>query len=570
MTQQSINSSIYALPPSQRALWYAREVVAGRIPNGKYVVLACQRFLNDLERSKSEGFPYRWDKGLANYAVGFMEKMPHVKGKWAREGRRLIFEAWQCFIECNVLGWVHKETGLRRFRKAYEEIPRKNGKSIRMAARGLYMMLADGEPGAEVYSGATTEKQAHEVFKPAWVMVQRLPDLQRDMDVEQSGTVKNPGTIYRETDMSKFEPMIGKPGDGASPHCSIVDEYHEHTDDDMVESQQTGMGAREQPLLSIITTAGVNLSGPCYEQRKDVIKILEGTVEDETIFGIIYGLDEDDDWDTEEALKKANPNYGISVFPAFLLAQLKEARRSATKQNAYRTKHLNQWVGARKAWMNMLVWQKQKLAFTIEEMRKYRCWMALDLASKKDLAALILLFQADSGHFYVTGKFYVPESALEENDKYKEFHTAGHLIATPGSATDYEYIEEDIKALASMLQLQDIACDDWQANYLITRLQKDNLPVVNYNQTVKNMSEPMKHCEALLLSDGMSHDGNPVLTYCIGNISARSDAKDNVYPRKENENDPLCKIDGGVAMIMAMGRAMVAEPPREKFQMMVI
>lgn len=548
--------SLTSTSGTERAKQYAEDVIAGRIPVGKYVRLACQRFLDDLAR---EDWPYEFREDLADRAVRFMELMPHVKGKWASKGERLILQPWQCFTEVNLFGWVRKDTGLRRFRESYEEVPRKNGKSARVAARGIYLFCADNEAGAEVYSGATTEKQAHEVFRPAWQMVQKLKGLRDRYGVEQAGNPKNPGPMYVTSDMSKFETLIGKPGDGSSPHAAIIDEYHEHDTDHMVDAMQTGMGAREQPLLSIITTAGSNLGGPCYEKRRDIIRILEGQVTDETVFGVIYGVDEDDAWDDPASLIKANPNYGISVFEDFLLAQLEQARRSASKQNAFRTKHLNQWVGARTVWMNMLAWQRQKRAISLEDMKGLPCWMAVDLASKKDVAALVLLFQ-HGDECFVIPKFYAPEAAAEENDKYRDFATDGYLTLTPGSMTDYAFIEEDIKSLAKVVKLEDVAFDDWQANYLITRLQETSIPVVDYNQTVKNMSEPMKEVEARVISRKLWHDGNPMMTWMMGNVSAKVDAKENIYPRKDNENDPFCKIDGPVALIMAMGRAMQTEP----------
>lgn len=549
---------------TERAIAYAKQVVSGDTPAGLYARLACQRFLDDLERD----WAYEYVPEKADKAVRFMELMPHTKGKWAAKAERLILEPWQCFAECNIFGWVRSDTGLRRFRESYEEVPRKNGKSARVAARGLFLFCADGEAGAEVYSGATTEKQAHEVFRPAWQMAQKLKGLRDRYGIEQAGNPKNPGPLYVTEDMSKFETMIGKPGDGASPHAAIVDEYHEHDTDHMVDAMQTGMGAREQPLLSIITTAGSNLGGPCYEKRRDVIRILEGQVTDETIFGVIYGIDADDAWDDPASLVKANPNYGVSVFSEFLLAQLDQARRSASKQNAFRTKHLNQWVGARTVWMNMLAWQRQKKAFTLEDMKGCACWMAVDLASKKDVAALMLLFLKD-GEYYVLPKFYAPEAAAEENEKYRDFALDGHMVLTPGSMTDYAFIEEEIKATAKVVNLQDIAFDDWQANYLITRLSSTSLPVVEYNQTVKNMSEPMKEVEGLVISRKLWHDGSPVMTWMMGNVSAKMDAKENIYPRKDNENDPFCKIDGPVALIMAMGRALEYKVS-DKVQMFVL
>ncbi|MNM21160.1 Phage Terminase [compost metagenome] len=540
------------MTPTESAKSYARGVVAGKIPAGRYVVLACRRFLDDLKRSGPD-WPFKYDAVKADRAIKFMELMPHTKGKWASKKQRLVFEGWQHFIECNIFGWVRKRSGLRRFREVYEEEPRKNGKSLRLAARGLYLFAADGEAGAEVYSGATSEKQALEVYRPAWQMVQRMPALRARFGIEQSGNPKNPGPMFVMEDMSKFEPMIGKPGDGSSPHAALVDEYHEHDTDHMVDAMQTGMGAREQPLLCIITTAGTNLGGPCYEKRRDVIRILEGEVVDETIFGIIYGIDEGDRWDDPASLRKANPNYGVSVFEEFLLAQLEQAKRSASKQSAFRTKHLNDWVGAKLAWMNMLAWQRQKRSFETEDFAGCPCWIGVDLASKLDVAAVVLLFEK-AGSYYAIPRFYVPESAVEESERYQRYVLEGVMVSTPGNMTDYAFIEEELKELAAQgIDVRDIAFDPAQAAYLMTRLEQEGLPVVEMAQSVRNLSEPMKEVEALTLAGRLWHDGNSAMSWMVGNVVARVDAKEHVYPRKEQADN---KIDGAVALIVAMGRAM--------------
>uniref|UniRef100_UPI003F7E55B7 terminase large subunit n=1 Tax=Xanthomonas sp. 0924 TaxID=2835534 RepID=UPI003F7E55B7 len=540
--------------PSDMGKDYARRVVAGKIPACEFVRLACQRFLDDLKRTGKD-WPYKFDAAKADRALKFMQLMPHTKGKWAAKKQQLVFEPWQCFIECNLFGWVHKDSGLRRFREAYEEEPRKNGKSLRLAARGLYLFAADGEAGAEVYSGATSEKQAYEIYRPAWQMVSKLPQLRARFGIEQAGNPKNPGSMFTMEDMSKFEPMIGKPGDGSSPHAALIDEYHEHDTDHMVDAMQTGMGAREQPLLSIITTAGTNLGGPCYEKRRDVIRILRGEVVDETVFGIIYALDEGDRWDDPASLVKANPNFGISVFEPFLLAQLAQAKRSASKQNAFRTKHLNDWVGAKTAWMNMLAWQRQKRAFAIEDFASCKCYVGVDLASKLDVAAAVLLFEKGDS-YYAIPRFYVPEAALEDNEKYGNFILDEAMVATPGNMTDYAFIEEDLKEFAAQTELINIAFDPAQAAYLMTRLGQAGLPVIEMAQTVRNLSEPMKEVEALTLARRLWHDGNPAMTWMVGNVVARLDAKEHVYPRKET---PGNKIDGAVALILAMALALQAK-----------
>lgn len=554
--------------PYDKAKRYAEDVLAGRIPVCIYVKLACQRFIDDLARVD---WPYEYRSELADKAARFMQLLPHTKGKWSAKKEQLVLEPWQCFIECNLFGWVRKDTGKRRFREAYEEVPRKNGKSVRLAARGLYLFCADGESGAEVYSGATTEKQAHEVFKPAWLMAHKTPALRSRFEIELAGNPKNPGPMYTMSDMSKFEAIIGKPGDGPSPHGALVDEYHEHDTDQMVDSLQTGMGAREQPLLSIITTAGSNLGGPCYEKRRDIIRILERQVVDETVFGIIFGLDENDSWDDPASLIKANPNYNVSVFEDFLLAQLAQARRSASKQNAFRTKHLDQWVGARTIWMNMLAWQRQKRVLTLEDFKGCNAYLAVDLASKKDVAALVTLIDRN-GEYFVIPRFYVPEAAAEENPKYRNYATSGDLILTPGSMTDYEFIESDILETATKVNVQKIGFDEWQANYLITRLQNTSLKdkVVVFNQTVRNMSEPMKEVEARVTHRSLWHDGNAMMTWMMGNVAAKIDAKENIYPRKDNDRDPLCKIDGVVGLIMSMGLGLTGREGEKSYQMIFV
>lgn len=548
------------MTPTESAIRYAEQVVAGEIAAGKYVRLPCQRFLDDLARQEDPDWPYRYDTEKADRACRFMQLMPHTKGKWAAKKERLVLQPWQCFIECNLFGWVSKETGLRRFRMGYEEEPRKQGKSLRLAARGIYLFAADGEAGSEVYCGATTEKQAYEVYRPAWQMVQKLNGLRERYGVEQSGNPKNPGPMYVMEDMSKFETMIGKPGDGSSPHAALIDEYHEHDTDQMVDAMQTGMGAREQPMLCIITTAGSNLGGPCYEMRRDMIRILEGQTQDETCFAIIYGIDEDDAWDDPESLKKANPNYGISVFEPFLLAQLAQAKRSASKQNAFRTKHLNDWVGAKTAWMNMLAWQRQKRSFELDDFAGCKAWVGVDLASKLDVAAAVCLIERD-GAYYCIPRFYVPEKAVEDSEKYQIFKTAGDVIETPGEMTDYAFIEEDLKELAAKgIEVQDIAFDPAQAAYLMTRLSQAGLPVIEVPQNVRNLSEPMKEVEAMIMSRKLWHDGNTAMTWMMGNVVAKLDAKDHIYPRKERPED---KIDGVLGLILGMARAMAgreAEP----------
>ena len=528
---------------SADAVRYAQSAVNGEIVAGHLVIQACKRFLSDLDRDD-----IFYDEKAAEKACNFIELLPHTKGKWAAKKETLILQAWQRFIICNLFGWKLSEGGPRRFRTAFNLIARKNGKSALGAGIGNFCFCADNEFGAEIYSGATTEKQAWEVFRPAKLMVERTPELKQFYDIDVNA--KNMCIL---SNGSRFEPLIGKPGDGSSPSLAIVDEYHEHDSDELYQTMETGMGAREQPLMLVISTAGSNLSGPCHEMQRDVERLLNGEFEDDSLFGIIFSADEDDEWDSDDALLKANPNIDISVSGDFLRAQRDQARRSASKQNHFRTKHLNQWVGAKTAWMNMLAWQRQSKPNKFEQFKSAPCHMAIDLASRKDVAVINLLFKQGS-EFYTKSWFYAPESAAEENDKYQNFALSGELILTDGNKTDQALIEEQIKILCSDFDVRSIAFDDWQADYMMTRLMDCGLPVVNYNQTIKNMSTPMKEVEAVILDGNLYHDGNRCMTWMMGNVVSRVDAKDNIYPRKENDNDKRCKIDGPVALIMAKGR----------------
>lgn len=260
-------------PNVNAANQYARDVVRGKIVACQFVIQACQRHLDDLMAEKSKSFRYRFDKDLAERAAKFIQLLPHTKGEWAFKRMPITLEPWQLFVICCAFGWVNKGTRLRRFREVYTEIPRKNGKSAISAGVALYCFACDNEFGAEVYSGATTEKQAWEVFRPARLMCKRTPML-----TEAFGIEVNASNMNRPEDGARFEPLIGNPGDGSSPHCAVVDEYHEHATDALYTTMLTGMGARRQPLMWAITTAGYNIEGPCYDKRREVIEMLNGSV----------------------------------------------------------------------------------------------------------------------------------------------------------------------------------------------------------------------------------------------------------------------------------------------------
>ncbi|MEF2551999.1 terminase TerL endonuclease subunit [Aurantimonas sp. A2-1-M11] len=532
---------------------YARDVVAGRILACKWVRLSCQRHLDDLAKQKGKDYPYRFDAAKAEKVCQFLELLPHSKGEWARKGLKLQLEPWQCFKTAALFGWVRKRDGRRRFRKALILEPRKNAKSTWAAGVGLYMLTADGEHGAEVYSGATTERQAWEVFGPARLMAQKTPALQSAF-----GLSVNASNLHILGNGSKFEPVIGKPGDGSSPTCAIIDEYHEHDTDVQVDTMETGMGAREQPLLLIITTAGDNLAGPCFAAMEDAQKVLEGLVENDELFALIYTVDPDMDWTSDAALVMANPNLDVSVKGEFLRARQRDAINNPRKVGIFKTKHLNLWVQARDAYFNIQRWtESADPSLKIEDFAGQPCRIGVDLASTIDIAAVEITFQHGDGYARF-GRYYLPEATIEhgENEHYRGWEKAGWLTQTDGDMIDYVTIRDDLIGLTKLYQVEEIAFDPHQAMMMMSELSQEGVPVVEVRPLVLNFSPAMKQMDGLIRSRKIVHNGDPVFTWMLSNVVAKPDAKDNVYPRK---NRPENKIDGPVAHMMALARWMTTD-----------
>lgn len=533
------------------AAGYARDVRAKRIPACAFVRQACKRHLDGLRDQRKRSSPYRLDEARANRVCRFVELLPHVKGKWARDHERLVLEPWQAFVLVNVFGWVRKSDGLRRYRKVYVEVPRKNAKSTLTAALANYMLTEDGEHGAEVYSGATSEKQAWEVFGPARLMALQTPELQ-----EQYGVSVGAKNLHVLATASKCEPVIGKPGDGASPSFSITDEYHEHATSEQYDTMVTGMGAREQPIAWVITTAGSNVAGPCYALRQEAVDALAGKVDHPELFGLIYTIDPGVDWTTERALRMANPNMGVSVFDGFLKSEQQRAIAVPREQAVFKTKHLCVWVTAAAPYFNAEKLRTQgDPTLAPEQFAGEPCVMALDLASKIDIASTHRLFRRvidGKFHYYAFGRFYVPleRTLLPACRHYAGWVEQGYLVATPGNMIDFDYIEADLKADCERFQVARIGADPWNATQVITHLQQHvgADKVVEVPQTTMHLSEAMKEIQAVIEDGRFHHDGNPAFEWMMGNVTAQADRNDNVFPRKESEER---KIDGAVSLIIA-------------------
>ena len=532
-----------------RARAYTERVVSGLEVAGKYEIRACERFLRDL--SQPETWQYSYDHEQADRVGAFIEQLPHIKGQWARQRLKISLEDWQCFIVCNLFGWVHRETGLRRFTTAYLEVARKNAKSTLAAGIGLYMLAGDGEPGAEVYSAATTGDQARIVFDVARQMVLR------ESAFAASGIEAQIRGIYIPDDARKFEPLNaeGSTLDGLNPHCTIVDELHAHKRREVYDVLDTARGARDQALLLSITTAGSDRAGICYEQRTYISKVLECVFDDDRYFGIIYTLDDTDDWADPAVWRKANPNYGISVLAEDFERSAREASNKPSALNNFLTKRLNIWVNADSAWMDMRAWDAcADPGSSLDDFAGEECLAALDLASKVDIAAKALLFEKN-GKYYVFLRYYLPEAAAEDgrNSQYSGWSRSGLLTLTPGNVTDFDQIEADLLEDVSRYQIKEVPFDPFQATQLSGHMLAEGVPMVEMRPTVLNFSEPMKQLEALVLQKKLIHNGDPILAWMVSNVVCHRDQKDNIYPRKEREEN---KIDGVVALIMALGRSM--------------
>jgi phage terminase large subunit-like protein len=545
----------------ERAYAYAQRVVDGVELAGRYERLACQRFFRDLERQDTDEFPYVLDHRAGSRECLFIELLPHIKGEWAKpiyvDGKlsyaKIQLGDWQIFIEFQLFAWKHRVTGLRRFRRDYEEIARKNAKSTRLAARQLFLLTADGEPGAYCCTAATTGKQAREVFDVAREMAAREPEFIARFGVE----VRANDITVRQT-ASTLQPVNAQAGtlDGLNIHGGAVDEVHAHKTRKLWDVLDSATGARSQPLISAITTAGSNRAGICYELRDYTIKVLEGVVADESWFGIIFTIDEGDLWHDPAVWRKANPNLGVSVKEEDLHAACRKALASPSSQPNFLTKHLNVWVSADTTWMDMQAWERcADASLKLEDFAGERCWIGMDLAEKRDFAALVLVFLRGEVP-YVFPRLYLNEAAIEEsgNAHLQGWARAGHVEMTDGNATDFDVIADDLRKYCQMFDVQEIPFDPALSRYFATKLVGEGLPLVEIRQAPMFFTQPLIHIENLVLENKLRFDGNPVFTWMMSNVevsvSKFSGLKHPTKGRAEN------KIDGPVAMLMAIGRAL--------------
>lgn len=526
----------------EHANQYISDVLSGKILASKWTKLACERQRRDLGAwgTAKSSSPYWFDRSAGRRVCAFLEMLPHTKGDW--KSKTITLEPHQCFFLTTLFGWKRQD-GYRRFRTSYKEVARKNAKTTELAGISLYLLGLDGENGAEVYSAATTRDQA----KISWEIAKKMV-LKDPAKWKQIGIEAHANAITHGPSGSTFKPLSAEANslDGLNIHGGAVDELHAHKTREVWEVLETATGSRKQPLLSAITTAGSNRAGICYEQRDYVTKILERVLEDETYFGLIYTLDDGDDWTNPELWIKPNPNLGVSVMEDDLARKCQKAMQMASAQPGFLTKHCNIWVNADSAWMDLLAWDRcADKSLKINDFLVKPCRIGLDLSSKIDLTAKWYWFEMPDGKMAVFQRYWCPEETIEasRNAQYQGWERMGLIQATDGAQIDYELIREETKE-DKRFGVKSVAYDPWQAAQLVQELDRAGLPMVEVQQSVKNLSDCMKHMEAMVLDGKLVHDGNPCTTWQMSNVVCHVDAKDNVFPKKERAENV---IDGPVA-----------------------
>lgn len=523
--------------------------MAGEEVACRLVRLACERHLRDLEQGAARGL--RWKPESAVYACTFFRYLRHSKGEFG--GQEFALSPWQQFIIGSVWGWKRAD-GTRRFRVIWQEVPRKNGKSTLLAGVGLMALVADNEPGAEVYTAATKKDQARIIFDEAKRMVAASPQLN-----EEVRRFKSNLSIDRTG--SKFEPLSAdeKTLDGLNPHCALIDEVHKHKTRAVLDVLDTAMGSRRQPILWQITTAGDDSPESVYAQENDyAVKVLEQVVEDDNLFVFISTIDAEDAWDDPAAWRKANPGFGVSVKLDDLRRQAAKAKNSPSALVAFKRLRLNVRTSDTTKFIPMEAWARNNLGqFDPDDMRGRAFYGAFDLSSKVDLSAWVKLFPpAEAGdRWRIAPRFWMPADTVEAKSdrdqvQYRRWIDSGFIEVTPGNVIDHQEIENAILEDCRHFRPIAIAYDPWNATQMATSLFGKGRPVHEFVQGIKSYTAPTKELEAWLLAEKLDHGGNPVLTWMASNLKVQRDKNENLMPTKAKS---IGRIDGMTSLIMTIG-----------------
>lgn len=537
-----------------KAKQYIDDVMSGKIVTGKYIKLAVQRHLEDIERSKSPDFPYVFDEKLAQWYVDRFKFFKHGKGKW--RGKPFDLMPWQAFATWVPYGWVRKSDRKRRFSKIYIKVARKNAKTEYLAGIGKIGFIFDGEQDPEIYWFATKKDQA----KIGW-------DRQKELLKQLRSDSK---TIARYCDVSTYR-MYTKQGngfvnylgqdsdteDGLSPYYGLCDEYHAHKTDDMINVIESGMGTRANPMTWIITTAGFLSNGPCAMFEKVCKQILDKAIDNESIFPLIYDLDEGDDWEDERNWEKANPSIQyIDTMRDFLRNEYQKAKtQGKTKEINFKTKNLNIWSNTFSTWIPADKWAEAGEEFETSELYGKICFGGLDLASTRDLCSLALYFPNEKK---VLWWHWLPEEEAEQREKndgipYRQWAADGWITLTDGNVRDDDRIIKDILDILSNFDISSLGFDRHGANNIAPKLEDDGITVTPFGQGFISMSAPTKEIERLIFMRELNHGNNPVMRWQCSNVAIQTDPAENIKIAKNKSTE---KVDGMVALAMAVGESM--------------
>lgn len=495
---------------------------------------------------------YYYDEDAANRAVAFIEKYcTHVKG--SLRGKPFILESWQKDeIVKPIFGWKNKETGLRKYRIIYIEIPRKNGKSSICAALTLYIMFSDKERGQELYSCAGDRNQASIIFNICKDMILNNKELAERAKVYRSSIVfEAKGNTYKALSSdSKLQ-------HGHNTHACLFDELHTQKDRSLWDVMLTSTGARTEPLMIALSTAGSSKTNGniCWEIREYAMKVKDNIIEDDTFLPVLYYAEDDMDITLESTWKVANPNYGISISKEYFEQEAKRAIEVASYENTFRRLHLNQWTTSETKWISDNDWTQNDLKYDLKKLEGKECWGGLDLSSTKDLSCLVLIFPHGDDTFSVLPFIWVPERTAGEREykdkvPYITWGQQGHVLMTDGDIQDYDFIRSTINELGGKYKINSIAFDRWNSSQLVNNLVSDGATMTPYGQGYKSMSAPSKELELLILQKKIRHNNHPVLRWCLSNVQLREDPAGNIKPDKARSTD---RIDPIVSLVMALG-----------------
>ena len=482
----------------------------------------------------------------------FREFLCHSKGEWAGQPFELLPWQWDDVVK-PLFGWKRAD-GTRRYRKAYIEVPKKNGKSTLAAGLSLYLLIADGEVGAEVYSAGADREQAGIIYREAASMDRASKELADHVDpIDSTKRLAFPrtGSFYRALSRESGS------NEGLNIHGLAFDELHAQKNRDLWDTLTYGGASRRQSLAFAITTAGFDRHSICWEQREYAEQVLDGRIPDWTFFPYIAAAADDDDWTDPAVWAKANPSMGVTVKQEELAEACREAQASPRKENSFKRYRLNIWTEQDVRFLQMSEWDACAGDIDPESLLGRPCYAGLDLASTRDLNAFVLFFPDDDNA--VLPFFWTPEDTARERERrdkvpYLTWAKAGLIELTPGNVTDYDRIRVRVNEIGEQYDIQEIPIDRWNSLQLQTQLDDDGFTVIPFGQGMVSMSAPTKEFERLVLAHRLAHGGHPVLRWMAGNVSVKQDAAGNLKPDKEKSTE---KIDGIVALIMAIGRSMV-------------